>query len=147
MLTRSSPALLSFLPNTPASQPIMSQHAIEKGEVNHSDKFVDNNSDQYSPDPYHNKIDDVEQFEQHRSIDEGYDPQEVSRTVRKVDLRLIPILSAMYCISLIDRTNLSLARAANKLQMNVDLQLANADGSSVGNRYGLATVMFFIPYM
>lgn len=125
----------------------MSQYE-QKGEVYHSEKPLHGEHDgQYSPDPYQAKGNDVEQFEQHRSIDEGFDPHEVNRTVRKVDLRLIPILSAMYCISLIDRTNLSLARAANKLQMNIDLDLANADGSSAGNRYGLATIMFFIPYM
>lgn len=119
----------------------MSHSYNEKGELQHAED--------YSPDPYQHKTIDPEgeQFAHGRNIDEGFDPHEVNRTVRKVDMRLIPILSAMYCISLIDRTNLSLARAANKLQMNWDLDLANKDGSSIGNRYGLATVMFFIPYM
>jgi MFS family permease len=116
-------------------------HQHTKGEISHSEGH-------YSPDPYHERPEDLED---HRSrqvdIDHGFDPHEINTTVRKVDLRLIPILSAMYCISLIDRTNLSLARAANKLQMNIDLDLAKADGSSQGNRYGLATIMFFIPYI
>lgn len=118
-------------------------HKHTKNDISHAE-----HDGHYSPDPYTERPEDLED---HRSrqmdIDHGFDPMEVNQTVRKVDLRLIPILSAMYCISLIDRTNLSLARAANKLQMNVDLHLANADGSSHGNRYGLATVMFFIPYM
>jgi len=74
-------------------------------------------------------------------IDEGFDPAEVKATVRKVDWNIIPILSAMYCISLIDRTNLSIARAANEKAMNRDL------GLDQGNRYSLATMIFFIPYV
>ncbi|TXT05348.1 uncharacterized protein COLE_06668 [Cutaneotrichosporon oleaginosum] len=76
-----------------------------------------------------------------RNIDEGFDPLVLKRIIRKVDLRLIPILSAMYCISLIDRTNLSLARAANNKAMDTRLQL------SIGDRYTMATVMFFPPYI
>lgn len=73
-------------------------------------------------------------------IDAGFDPANVKRIVRKVDLRLIPVLSALYCISLIDRTNLSLAREANQRQMDKDLVLT-------GSRYSLATLMFFVPYV
>jgi hypothetical protein len=58
----------------------------------------------------------------------------LKKIIRKVDLRLIPILSAMYCISLIDRTNLSLARAANDKAMDTKLQL------SIGDRYTMVSV-------
>jgi hypothetical protein len=74
-------------------------------------------------------------------IDEGFDPAEVKRTMRKVDWNLIPILSAMYCISLIDRTNLSIARASNQKAMNKDL------GLDKGDRYSIATMIFFVPYV
>ncbi|GAA6017222.1 hypothetical protein JCM10207_002575 [Rhodosporidiobolus poonsookiae] len=54
--------------------------------------------------------------------------------VRKVDWRLIPILSAIYAISLIDRTNISVARVAG---MGRDLQL------TVGERYSIITYVIF----
>lgn len=74
-------------------------------------------------------------------IDEGFDPEFVKRTMRKVDWRLIPILSLMYLVSAMDRANLSLARAANKKQMDKDL------GLDLGSRYSIATLAFFIPYI
>lgn len=40
-----------------------------------------------------------------------------------------------------DRANLALARAANKGQMNKDL------GLNIGQRYSIATLAFFIPYI
>lgn len=72
-------------------------------------------------------------------IDEGFDPDLVRRTMRKVDYRLIPILCAMYTISLIDRTNLSTARAANNVKMDKEL------GTQYGQRYTIITLAFFIP--
>lgn len=69
------------------------------------------------------------------NIDEGFDPKEVKRIVRKVDLHLIPILAAMYCISLIDRTNLSMARSANGKIMDRELSL------NQGNYYSVATMV------
>lgn len=47
----------------------------------------------------------------------------------------------MYAIALIDRTNLGLARAANNRAMMPDLDLAP------NNRYGVASIIFFIPYI
>lgn len=85
----------------------------------------------------------------HRDIDHGFDPEFVKRTRRKVDWRvspstrgggcrkveadsqLIPCLGAIYSISLIDRNNLSFARAANNLQMMKDLGMTTAN-----NGYG-----------
>jgi hypothetical protein len=49
-----------------------------------------------------------------------YDPVFVKKTIRKLDLRLLIILGAMYSIALIDRTNLSSARVAG---MNKELKL------------------------
>ncbi|TXT07696.1 uncharacterized protein COLE_04620 [Cutaneotrichosporon oleaginosum] len=61
--------------------------------------------------------------------------------MRKVDWRLIPILIAMYTISLIDRTNLATARAANKVKMDREI------GTGSGQRYTIITLTFFIPYI
>lgn len=57
---------------------------------------------------------------------------------RRIDLRLLPILGLIYCISLIDRSNLGLAMIAG---MSKDLQLAK------GNRYGIVVLLFFVAYM
>jgi hypothetical protein len=57
---------------------------------------------------------------------------------RRIDLRLLPILGVMYSISLIDRTNLGLAIVAG---MDKDLEL------TVGNRYTIIVMLFFVTYM
>lgn len=57
---------------------------------------------------------------------EDYDPKEARRVRRKIDMRLIPALGAMYGISLMDRKNVSNAAIAG---MTKDLNL------SVGYRY------------
>ena len=41
-------------------------------------------------------------------VDAGLDLDAIKRLKRKVDLRLVPILAALYAVSLIDRTNLSI---------------------------------------
>jgi hypothetical protein len=104
-------------------------------EEKHNDHHVETYSDDV------NKVGDHEEQRHYANIDEGFDPHEIKRIVRKIDYRLIPILSAMYCISLIDRTNLSLARAANSMQMQKDLRL------DIGYRYSIAALVFFIPYI
>ena len=71
-------------------------------------------------------------------IDAGFDAQEIKKTMRKVDWRLVPILAALYSISLIDRTNLALARAAGMEQV-LTLRL--------GDRYSITVVTFFATYI
>lgn len=58
--------------------------------------------------------------------------------MRKIDFRLLPCLAVIYAFALIDRVNLPNARIAG---MDEDLQL------SVGNRYSLITMIFFVPYV
>lgn len=82
---------------------------------------------------------------QWKDVDEGLDPKEVSRIVRKIDWRLLPILGAMYTISQIDRSNLSLARSANSGKMNAELGFDANNNNN--NRYSLVTLAFFIPYL
>jgi len=114
----------------------------EKHDIHHGEAYGD-----YKPgdvDAIH-RPGDVENFhpshEHMKNIDHGFDPHQVKKIIRKIDIRLIPILSAMYCISLIDRTNLSLARAANNVAMDHTLELTK------GQRYTIATLIFFIPYI
>jgi hypothetical protein len=90
--------------------------ASEKQDLEHAENYSYSN-------------DNVEANNFHNDVDHGFDPVILKKLMRKIDIRLIPILSAMYCISLIDRTNLSLARAANNLAMQEFLQLG------VGERY------------
>jgi len=71
-------------------------------------------------------------------LDITHDKAFEKKTMRKVDLRLVPILSACYAVSLIDRTNISVARVAG---MQRDLQL------SVGERYSIISLLFFVPYI
>ncbi|KAL8280478.1 hypothetical protein RQP46_007126 [Phenoliferia psychrophenolica] len=71
------------------------------------------------------------------------DPAEDARIMRKVDYRLIPILSILYSISLIDRTNISVARVAG-------MALPVAKGGlalTVGTRYSIISLVFFITYI
>ena len=65
------------------------------------------------------------------------DKSEEKKLMRRIDVRLLPILGALYSIALIDRTNISAARISG---MDDDLVL------SVGNRYTIALVVFFPPY-
>lgn len=58
--------------------------------------------------------------------DFGFSPQEQKRIMRHVDRRLVLTVGAMYCVSLMDRTNLSAAMIAG---MRDDLLL------TVGDRY------------
>jgi hypothetical protein len=56
---------------------------------------------------------------------EEFTPQEAKRIIARVDRRLVTVTGVMYCISVMDRTNLGSAAIAGLLK---DLDL-------VGNRY------------
>jgi len=65
-------------------------------------------------------------------------PADQKRLMRKIDLRLAPLLGACYCISLLDRTNLS---AANIAGMSKQLKLG------INERYSIIALVFFITYV
>lgn len=44
--------------------------------------------------------------------DEEFTPEEQKRIIRQVDLRLVTMTGLVYCIALMDRTNLSMADIA-----------------------------------
>ncbi|KAJ2924109.1 hypothetical protein H1R20_g12979, partial [Candolleomyces eurysporus] len=71
-------------------------------------------------------------------IDAHYDPKFVSRTLRKIDWRMLPLLGLLYSVALIDRTNLGVARIAG---MEDDLRL------DIGERYSIASMIYFPPYI
>jgi MFS family permease len=65
-----------------------------------------------------------------------YDPHlKIHR--RRVDWRILPLLALLYSFSLIDRSNLGIARVVG---MGKDL------GLSKGNRFSLVSLVYFIPY-
>ena len=67
----------------------------------------------------------------------AFTPEEQKRIVSKIDKRLVLVLGFMYCVSLMDRTNLGIAVVGG---MGVDLVL-------IGSRYSVITCIFFITYV
>lgn len=70
---------------------------IEKDKVEHIDNIYTNGSDV----DYKDGPDDM-----------GLTPAEQKKIIRRVDLRLVVTVGVMYCVSLMDRTNLSAANIA-----------------------------------
>ncbi|KAK0725386.1 major facilitator superfamily domain-containing protein [Lasiosphaeris hirsuta] len=70
--------------------------------------------------------------------DFGFTPEEQKAIIRRVDRRLVLTIGAMYCVSLMDRTNLG---AANIAGMQAELEL------SIGDRYSIISLVFFITYV
>ncbi|KAE9369927.1 MFS general substrate transporter [Stipitochalara longipes BDJ] len=66
-----------------------------------------------------------------------YTPEEQKQIMRRVDRRLVTILGLLYMCSLMDRSNVGVAKIAG---MTTDLNL-------VGARYNLIVLVFFIPYV
>ncbi|KAJ7924958.1 high-affinity nicotinic acid transporter [Mycena leptocephala] len=82
---------------------------------------------------------DITQVEQVEQVqEESIDPEFEKKTIRHVDWRLLPLMSALYAVALVDRTNLSVARTAG---MGVDLNL------TVSNRYSTVSCLYFVPYI
>jgi len=69
--------------------------------------------------------------------DFGFSPDEQKKIIRRIDRRLVLTVGAMYCISLMDRTNLG---AANIAGMGTDLVL-------IGDRYSIISLVFFVTYI
>jgi len=71
-------------------------------------------------------------------VDASFTPEEQRRIIRRIDRRLVVTVGAMYCVSLMDRTNLSAAAIAG---MTKELSLYLDD------RYSIASLLFFVPYI
>ncbi|KAG6010368.1 hypothetical protein E4U21_006932 [Claviceps maximensis] len=70
-------------------------------------------------------------------VDYGLSAEQQAKIMRRVDRRLVLTVGAMYCISLVDRTNMS---SANIAGMSKELVL-------IDNRYNLANLVFFTTYI
>lgn len=71
-------------------------------------------------------IEDIEHVTPPLDEDEEFTPEEQKKIIRRVDLRLVTMTGLAYCISLMDRTNLSMAAVAGLVE---ELRL------DIGNRY------------
>jgi hypothetical protein len=86
--------------------------------------------------------------------DNGLFPDPISR---KVDWRVLPLLGILSALSLIDRSNLGLARTAGMDHALVRCYSFLPDickssnvipqGLSVGYRYSIVSSIFFVPYI
>ncbi|EIN14726.1 MFS general substrate transporter [Punctularia strigosozonata HHB-11173 SS5] len=75
------------------------------------------------------------------SVDEGPPPPELTieqekRLYRKIDIRLMPMLTAMYLVSFLDRGNIG----------NAKLQGILSSLHMTSNQFNIALTMYFIPY-
>ncbi|KFH44049.1 putative transporter -like protein [Hapsidospora chrysogenum ATCC 11550] len=94
--------------------------------------------DQEKNDPELRHVDAADKgSDSHDDDDHGFTPKEQSRIISRIDRRLVVTVGAMYCVSLMDRTNMS---AANIAGMSQELVLT-------GFRYNIANLVFFIPYI
>ncbi|KAK3646259.1 hypothetical protein LTR56_008610 [Elasticomyces elasticus] len=66
----------------------------------------------------------------------NYNDAETKRILRKVDLRLLPVLALLYVLAFLDRSNIGNARVAG---MNTELGLTST-------QYNIALTVFFFPY-
>ncbi|KAF2730706.1 major facilitator superfamily MFS-1 [Polyplosphaeria fusca] len=71
-----------------------------------------------------------------------FSPQEQRKLIHRIDRRLVVTVGVLYCISLMDRTNLS---AANIAGMEKELGLALPFGGV--SRYSVVTLVFFTTYV
>ncbi|KAF8162367.1 major facilitator superfamily domain-containing protein [Pholiota molesta] len=89
-----------------------------------------------------NKADSLERESDIETLPPALSDQEKDRRIRaimrRVDWRMLPLLGVLSALSLIDRSNLGLARTAG---MDHDLHLG------VGARYSIVSSIYFIPYV
>ncbi|KAL2827976.1 major facilitator superfamily domain-containing protein [Aspergillus cavernicola] len=79
---------------------------------------------------------DIEKPDAHHEETLGsVSPQEHKRLIRRIDMRLVLTLGCLYCISLLDRTNLGAASIAG---MQTDLNM-----NALNNGYSVTSLVFF----
>ncbi|KAI0846384.1 MFS general substrate transporter [Daldinia vernicosa] len=86
----------------------------------------------------HEKCDNERSFSPSSPDGVAHDSKFEKRVLRKIDIRLLPILGALYTIAMVDRSNISVARISG---LDEDV------GLNVGNRASVALLVFFIGYM
>ncbi|ORY16613.1 major facilitator superfamily domain-containing protein [Clohesyomyces aquaticus] len=90
-----------------------------------------------------NMMDDVGTVEsKDDSMESEFTPAEQRKIIHRVDRRLVVTVGVLYCISLMDRTNLSAASIAG---MTKELKLGVPFGDV--SRYSVVTLVFFTTYI
>ncbi|KAJ5699709.1 hypothetical protein N7536_002722 [Penicillium majusculum] len=74
----------------------------------------------------------------HEDIIDSFSPVEQKKLIRRIDIRLVITLGFLYCVSLLDRTNLGAASVAG-MQGDLDMNASN-------NGYSITSLLFFITY-
>jgi len=54
----------------------------------------------------------------HEEVIDSFSPAEQKKLIRRIDIRLVITLGFLYCVSLLDRTNLGAASVAGYVQIN-----------------------------
>ncbi|EMD35572.1 hypothetical protein CERSUDRAFT_96687 [Gelatoporia subvermispora B] len=70
------------------------------------------------------------------SVPSKLTPEQERRVWRKIDIRIMPIVTVMYLCSFLDRGNVG----------NAKLQGLTSQLNLTGDRYNIALTMYFIPY-
>ncbi|KAF2112115.1 major facilitator superfamily domain-containing protein [Lophiotrema nucula] len=95
-----------------------------------------------------NMMEDVEHSPSKVSTDGEFDtdltPAEQKKLIHRIDRRLVVTVGVLYCISLMDRTNLSAASIAG---MTKELKLGLPFNNSEVSRYNIVTLVFFTTYV
>ncbi|KAL8993801.1 MAG: hypothetical protein Q9169_006072 [Polycauliona sp. 2 TL-2023] len=110
----------------PADQPYDEKYPMDQSSDGHKKNQVNHH--------------EVSRTRDHDAIIAQYSDAEINRIIRKVDLRLVPLCGLLYCVSLLDRTNLSNAAIAG-MTVELNLRTTNPD------RYSVITLVFFITYV
>ncbi|KIY63981.1 MFS general substrate transporter [Cylindrobasidium torrendii FP15055 ss-10] len=58
--------------------------------------------------------------------------------IRRVDWRMLPLLGFLYSVTIIDRSNMGIARTAG---------MGDELGLDIGNRFSVASCIYFVPYI
>ncbi|KAK6440430.1 hypothetical protein LTR95_003338 [Oleoguttula sp. CCFEE 5521] len=96
---------------------------------------VDN--EKYQVDELERKVSDTDSEAENNAHIDALTPEEQKKVLRRIDKRLVLTCGFMYCVSLMDRTNLGIAAVAG---MAVDLKL-------IGERYSIIVLVFFLTYV
>lgn len=71
-----------------------------------------------------------------------FSPAEQRKIIHRIDRRLVVTVGVLYCVSLMDRTNLSAAAIAG---MTAELKLTKLEGTI--SHYSIVTIVFFATYI
>ncbi|KAJ9106919.1 hypothetical protein QFC20_003928 [Naganishia adeliensis] len=96
--------------------------------------------DQLKPTISHSeKVDNVHEDAERAQIlsDEDLSPEEEKALLRRIDIKILPLVTALYLLSFLDRTNIGQANVAG---LSTDLGLSSS-------QYQVALVVFFVGYI